>query len=334
MPERLALYLQDTDTLRDAIRMAQYAETRGFEAVWQAETTLARDALVALAAYAATTLRIRIASGVVNNWTRNPAALAAAFATLDDLAPDRVICGLGTWHDPLASQVGINRHKPLLAMRETVTALRALLAGQRVTLNGEFVRLDRVMLDSARPRTDRHIPIYIGATGPKMAALAGEIADGVLLNYLVSPAYNAEVMDELARGLRQSGRHIDSLDRPQLILCSVSRDRKAALDTARRVVTQYIAQQPGVMRASGVPQGLIDEIAQVLPDPTHEESLTDASYLVPDDVVQLVTASGDAGEVRRKVTEYLAAGATCPVLYALGNDTRYMIDVFADPYTS
>lgn len=335
MPERFALYLQDTHPLRDAIKYVQYAETRGFEAVWQAESRLARDAIVPMAAYAATTLRIKVGSGVVNHWTHNAAALAVTFLTLDDLAPDRIICGLGTWYDPLAAQVGVNRQKPLLAMREVVTAMRALLAGQQVTLRGEFVQLTNVTLDVMYGRREpRNVPIYIGATGPKMAALAGEIADGVLLNYLVSPAYNAEVMDELARGLRKAGRHIDSLDRPQLIVCSVDRDRNAALNLARRVVTLYIAQQPTIMRASGVPQTLIDEIAQVLPLPASEAQIADAMRLVPDDVVQLVTASGNPDEVRRKIRDYIAAGATCPVLYPLGEDVRYMIDVFTDPFAT
>ena len=174
--------------LQDAIQHVQYAESRGFEAVWQAESRLVRDAIVPMAAFAATTSRIRIGSGVINNWTRNAAVIAATYLTLDDLAPDRIICGIGAWWDPLASKVGIDRHKPLLAMREVVTAVRQLLNRERVTFHGEFVHLDDVELDVVHGRkTPRNVPIYIGATGPKMMALTGEIADGVVLNYLVSP---------------------------------------------------------------------------------------------------------------------------------------------------
>src|SRR6476620_8714406 len=126
--QRVALYLQDAHSLQDGIKYAQYAESKGFEAVWQAESRLVRDAIVPMAAFAATTSRIKIASGVVNNWTRNAAVLAATFLTLDDLAPNRIVCGIGAWWDPLAQKVGIQRTKPLLAMREVVSVVRDLLA--------------------------------------------------------------------------------------------------------------------------------------------------------------------------------------------------------------
>ncbi|MBN2501463.1 MAG: LLM class flavin-dependent oxidoreductase, partial [Anaerolineales bacterium] len=107
--ERVALYLQDAHDLRDGLEYVQYAEQRGFEAVWQAESRLVRDAIVPMAAYAAVTDKIKIGSGVINNWTRNIGLLAATFLTLDDLAPGRMICGLGAWWDPLAKNVGIDR---------------------------------------------------------------------------------------------------------------------------------------------------------------------------------------------------------------------------------
>src|SRR5690349_7376627 len=181
---RVALYLQDKHPLNEAIEYVRYAESRGFEAVWQAESRLVRDAIVPMAAFAATTNRIKIGSGVINNWTRNAAVIAATYLTLDDLAPDRIICGIGAWWDPLAQKVGINRTKPLLAMREVVNVVRDLLARERVTFHGEFVNITDVELDVVHGRKEaRNVPIYIGATGPKMMALTGEIADGAVLNY-------------------------------------------------------------------------------------------------------------------------------------------------------
>lgn len=330
MAERVALYLQDAHPLRDAIEYVQYAEDRGFEAVWQAESRLVRDAIVPMAAYAATTKRIKIGSGVVNNWTRNAALTAATFLTLDDLAPDRIILGIGAWWDPLASNVGISRDRPLLAMREHVTVVRDLLAMQNVTFQGEFVKVKGIELDIVHGRREpRNVPIYIGATGMKMMALAGEIADGVLLNYLVSPAYNATALENLEKGARLSGRTLDEIDRPQLVVCSVDSDRKKALDGARKLVTQYLGQQPHIMKASGVSSEVLDEIHQVLTWPATEEQIERAMELVPDEVVQLITASGTPDEVRAKVREYVAAGCTCPVLYPLGPDVHLMIDTFA-----
>ena len=115
--------------------------------MWQAECRLVREATIPLAAFGAVTERIKLGSGVVSMWVRNPAFLAATFSTLDDLAPGRVILGIGAWWDPLAAKVGVSRDKPLRAMREIVTAVRALLAGETVTFDGQFVHLDGVELD-------------------------------------------------------------------------------------------------------------------------------------------------------------------------------------------
>ena len=181
-----ALYLQDAHAISDGIEFARYAEKHGFGAVWQADSRLVREASVPMAAFAATTESIKIGSGVVDVWTRNPARLASMFATLDDLAPGRILCGLGAWWDPLAAKVGVSRRKPLNAMREVVQVVLSLLANETVTFQGDFVSLDGVELDYVyQERKPKNVPIYIGATGLKMMELTGEIADGVVLNYLV-----------------------------------------------------------------------------------------------------------------------------------------------------
>jgi 5,10-methylenetetrahydromethanopterin reductase len=283
-----------------------------------------------MAAYAAVTSRIKVGSGIVPIWTRNVGLLAATFSTLDELAPGRVVMGLGAWWEPLASKVGVDRRKPLRAMRETVEATRRLLAMERVTYHGEFVHLDDVEIDVVHgDRSPRQVPIYVGATGMQMMELAGEIADGVLLNYMVGPSYDAQAMAALAAGAAKAGRSLDDIDRPQLVVCSVDRDRDLALDRSRELLTQYLGQQPHIMKASGVDPSLIEEIGRVLTWPAEREEIRRAMKLVPDEVVQQITASGSPEECRAKVAEYVEAGATCPVLYPLGDDVRLMIDTFA-----
>ncbi|MFQ6090558.1 MAG: LLM class flavin-dependent oxidoreductase [Candidatus Bipolaricaulia bacterium] len=330
---RVALYLQDKHPLRDEIEYVKYAEERGFEAVWHAESRLVRDAVVPLAAFGATTERIKLGTGVINNWTRNVGLIAATFVTLDDLAPGRVMCGLGAWWEPLASKVGVDRRKPLKAMREVVTVVRKLFNMETVTYEGEFVNVHEIEIDIVHGnRSPRNIPIYIGATGFKMMELTGEIADGVLLNYLVSPEYNKRALEHLGIGAARGGRSLDDLDRPQLIVCSMDEDREKALDRARELVTQYLGQQPHIMRASGVGQELLDEINEVLTWPATEEEIRRAMRLVPDEVVQLITAAGTPEECRAKVRQYVESGCTCPILYPLGDDVKAMIDVFAEGY--
>ncbi len=331
MSTEVAVYLQDAHSIREGMEIARYAESKGFHAIWQAESRLVREATVPMASFLAVTERIKVGSGVVNNWTRNPALLASTFSTLDDLAPGRVILGIGAWWDPLASKVGIKRVKPLLAMRETIEAVRALLADETVTYDGEFVHLDGVELDYVhQERRPKDVPIYVGATGMQMMELAGEIADGVVLNYLVSPVYNDMAMEHLEKGAHRAGRSATNLDRPQLVVCSLDEDRTAALDAARLLVTQYLGQQPHIMKASGVPESLLEDIGKILTWPATAEEVEAASKLVPDEIVQMITASGTADECKAKVAEYVHRGCTCPILYPLGADVRAMIDAFAD----
>ena len=330
MPERVALYLQDAHDLREGLNYVRYAEERGFEAVWQAESRLVRDAIVPMAAYAAVTEKIKVGSGVINNWTRNIGLLAATFLTLDDLAPNRIICGIGAWWDPLARNVGIERRKPLTAMRETVTVLRRLLNMERVTFDGEFIHVNGIELDVVHGRREpRNVPIMIGATGDNMMELAGEIADGVVLNYCVPPEYNHRALELLDAGAKRSGRRMEDLDRPQLVVCSVDPVREKAIDTTRELLTQYLAQQPHIAKASGVSQDVVQKIQSILGWPATHEQIQSAKHLVPEDLIHRITASGTPDEARAKVAEYRKNGCTCPILYPVGGDVKLLIDTFA-----
>ena len=330
MSGRVALYLQDSHDLRDGLEYVRYAEQRGFEAVWQAESRLVRDAIVPMAAYAAVTERIKVGSGVINNWTRNIGLLAATFLTLDDLAPNRIICGIGAWWDPLARNVGIERRKPLVAMRETVEVLRRLLNMERVTFHGEFHHVEGIELDVVHGRREpRHVPIMIGATGDKMMELAGEIADGVVLNYCVLPEYNDRALELLEIGARRAGRTLDDLDRPQLVVCSVDPDHDKAIDSTRELLTQYLAQQPHIAKASGVSDEVVAQIQSILGWPATKEQIQRAKHLVPEELIDRITASGTPEEARLKVEEYRKRGCTCPILYPVGGSVKLLIDTFA-----
>jgi 5,10-methylenetetrahydromethanopterin reductase len=321
--------LQDAHDLRDGLEYVKYAEQRGFEAVWQAESRLVRDAIVPMAAYAAVTEHIKVGSGVINNWTRNIGLLAATFLTLDDLAPGRMICGIGAWWDPLAKNVGIDRRKPLTAMRETVEVLRRLLNMERVTFHGEFHNVDGIELDVVHGRREpRQVPIMIGATGDKMMELTGEISDGAVLNYCVPPEYNDRALELLEIGARRSGRTLDDIDRPQLVVCSVDHDHERAIDTTRGLLTQYLAQQPHIAKASGVSMDVVDQIQSILGWPATKEQIDRAKHLVPEELIHRITASGTPDEARAKVEQYRQHGCTCPILYPVGGDVKLLIDTF------
>ena len=330
MTQRVALYLQDSHDLRDGLDYVRYAEAKGFEAVWQAESRLVRDAIVPMAAYAAVTDKLKVGSGVINNWTRNIGLLAATYLTLDDLAPGRIICGIGAWWDPLAKNVGIDRKKPLTAMKETVEIMRRLLNMERVTFHGEFIHVDGIELDVVHGRREpRNVPLMIGATGDKMMELTGEIADGAVLNYCVAPEYNDRALELLEAGAKKAGRKLEDIDRPQLIVCSVDEDHDKAIDTTKMLLCQYMAQQPHIAKASGVSDEVVHEIQSTLGWPATKEQINKAKHHVPDELVYKITASGTPEEARGKVQEYVKRGCTCPILYPVGGNFKLLIDTFA-----
>jgi 5,10-methylenetetrahydromethanopterin reductase len=136
-------------------------------------------------------------------------------------------------------------------------------------------------------------------------------------------------MERLEAGAKKAGRSLDNIDRPQLVVCSVGEDRGAALDTSRELLTQYLAQQPHIAKASEVSQDVVDQIQSILGWPATHEQIQQAKHLVPDDLVERITASGTPDDARRKVQEYVDNGCTCPILYPVGGDVRVLIDTFS-----
>lgn len=337
MPQRVALYLQDKHNIQYELEMAQYAEERGFSEIWQADTRLARDCVVMMSALLARTKRLRIGSGVLPIWTRNPAVIAATWSTMWELAGkvdgrSRVMLGLGAWWEPIASRVGVKRTKPLKAMREHVEAIRQLFTMEEVTYQGEFVQLDRVRLDVAfGDRSPRDIPIYIGATGDQMLELAGEIADGVVLNYVVSTEYIRRAVERVRAGAERAGRKLEDIDRPELLVCSLSdKDPAAAMAEGKKLVAYYLATEPHIMKASGVSEELLEKVQSLMSWPATEEDYIRASAVIPDEVVRNLMAVGTTEECRAKVKEYIEAGVTCPILYPMMDDIKPVIDAFGD----
>lgn len=327
---RIALYMQDKHPIAYELEMAKYAEERGFEAIWQADTRLARDCVVLMSAFLTTTQTLKIGSGILPIWTRNAAVIAATWSTMHEMAPGRVMLGLGAWWEPIASRVGVNRTKPLQAMREHVAAIRRLFTMEEVTYHGEFVHLDRVKLDVVFGDTSpRKIPIYIGATGDKMLELAGEIGDGVVLNYVVSVEYIQKAIERVRIGAERAGRRLSDIDRPELLVCCLSdNDPAAAIAEGKQLVAYYLATEPHIMKASGVSGDLLAQVQSVMGWPATDEEYEKASKLIPDDVVRNLMAVGTTAECVAKVQEYVDAGVTCPILYPMMDDIKPVIDAF------
>lgn len=336
--QRVGLYLQDKHDISYELEIAQYAEEQGFSEIWQADTRLARDCVVMMSALLAVTSRIKIGSGVLPIYTRNPAVIAASWSTMWELAgltpegESRVMLGLGAWWEPIASRVGADRRKPLAAMRENIEAIRALFTMEEVSYEGEFVQLDRVRLDVAYGDTSpRQIPIYIGATGPKMLELSGEICDGPVLNYVVPTSYIREAIERVRAGAARAGKALEDVDRPELLACALSDDDPAeAMLVAKSLVAYYLGTEPHIMEASGADPELVERVQEVVGWPATEADYRKAAPLIPDDLARSLVAIGTTNECRETVTEYLEAGVTCPILYPLMDDVRPVIDGFSN----
>ena len=330
--ERVGLIFLDRPGIAEQVRLAQRAEEKGFESVWVCETRLVRDAITPLAAIAASTRRIKLASGVVNNWTRTSALMAMSFATLSELAPGRVMMGIGSYWEPLAWKQGIERRKTLSAMREYVDVVRRLLALETVDLEGEVVKVRDLRLDLGYevPQEPIRVPIYIGATGPKMMELAGEIGDGIFHNFFTSTEYLKGSLERARVGAERAGRSLEDIDMAQMIGVAMSQDAEEARNTARYVLTMYIGQQPHITRASGVGEDVIQGVNDAMGGwPPKPGGIEAAMPLVNDDVVDLLTASGTPEMCRQRVQEFLDAGASLPVLCPLTSNVDEIIDAFA-----
>ncbi len=337
MAQRMALYMQDKHPMQYEIEMVKYAEEKGFSEIWQADTRLARDCVVMMSAFLTETKRMRFGSGVLPIWTRNPAVIAATWSTMWELGgkvdgQGRVMLGLGAWWEPISSRVGVNRTRPMTAMREHIEALRELFTMEEVTYHGDFVNLDRVKLDVAfGDASPRDIPLYIGATGPKMLEMTGEICDGAVLNYVVSVDYIRSAVELVRKGAEKAGKTLADVDRPELLVCCLSDDDpQAAMMEGKALVAYYLGTEPHIMKASNVDEGLIKKVQEFVGWPATEADYRRAAELIPDDVVRNLMAVGTTRQCQDKVAEYIDAGVTCPILYPMMDDIKPVIDAFSN----
>ncbi|MER6111772.1 LLM class flavin-dependent oxidoreductase [Streptomyces sp. GD-15H] len=317
----LGIHVGERLSLEQTYWQAELADQNGFESVWVAEGRLARDGIVPAAVIASKTRNVKIGTGVVNNKSRNAALMAVTFKTLDELAPGRAILGIGAWWEPLATKVGQPLRKPVASMREYITVLQTFFRNEVVSFEGEFVQMQDVRFDSMyRENKPVDIPIYIGAVGPRMLELAGEISDGVHMDFLLPPSYLVGAKEAIDKGIAKRTDGKDSIDLTQIVACSVNDDDpQEAIDACKAFLTLYLAQQPHIAEHCGVERELVDRIQERAGWPATPEAIKKAMPLVPNSLVQNVTACGTTDEVFAKLMEYHEAGVRCPVVSTLGD---------------
>ena len=297
------------------VSIARRAEAAGFESAWVAETRLTRDAIAPAAAIALGTERLRVGTAIVNVYTRNPVLLALTFATLDEIAPGRIVMGLGAGSPLVLAPQGIGFDRPLTRLREYCEVIPRLLAGEAVTYSGQYVRLDAARIEDVLARSGgvgprAGIPLYLAATGPRAVEYAGEVADGVLLNVCLPVRYVRERKERLATGARRTGRTSSSIEIAMCIVVSPHQDPRQGRDAARRFIAVYLSMFPNVARETGLDAGFVG----TLRDAFVTGGVESAAPLVGDEVVDLLSASGSVEDCRARLQEYRQAGVELPIL--------------------
>ena len=232
----LAVPFSNPMPLADHLKLAQEAEARGYDTVWTAEVG-GPDAVTTMTLLLTSTTRLKVATGIIPVQTRTPVVLGMTAATLGNLAPGRIALGLGVSSKIIVGQWhGLPYRRPLAQLREAVTIIRRVLAGERVNFEGEFYRLKNFRLLMPPPREP--VPIYLGALGPRMLQLAGEIADGVLLNW-IPPEAIPESVRHVEVGAKRAGRGLEGFEIASFIRVSVSDDPEPARQWLAREITGY-----------------------------------------------------------------------------------------------
>lgn len=200
MRRELGLLVLPERPVPELVARARRAEALGYDAVWVADEKFYRDPWVVLAAMAGRTERVRLGTAVTEPYSRHPALIAMAVATLLELAPGRFTLGLGSG-GPGFPPMGIVRRRPTSALREAVTIIRGLLAGERLDFEGDVLSFRNGALNfESQP-----VPVYVAARGRKVLGVAGSVADGVIIAPFASPEAIRYAADLVASGAREAG---------------------------------------------------------------------------------------------------------------------------------
>jgi 5,10-methylenetetrahydromethanopterin reductase len=302
---RFGVALPPSGRLTELASLAASIERLGCDWLWINEDRLQKDSFSVLAALANSTTSIRLGPGVTNPFTRHPALIASAVATLDELSGGRAVLGLGaggTNHRML----GLERRAPASALRDAVTVIRSLIAGDTVTVEGDTARVRDAELDF-EPVRDR-IPLYIGARGPKILELAGEVADGVIVGNVATATGWRYALERIGAGAKRAGRETGEVELIAWLYTSIDDDSEAARAAVRHMVATSLVTSRPILEQLGVQ--LPPRFAQEMERAEWQLSssvIGPASALVPDELIGKFALAGTSSECRESLSRLLDA---------------------------
>lgn len=306
----------------ERFKFAKEAEDLGYSSLWVAEVS-GPDALVTLGALAVSTSKAELATGVIPMQIRTPGVNAMAFLTIHELSGGRAIAGLGVsspiiverWH-------GASYRKPVTAMRECVTIMRQLFTEGRSKFEGEIYKSD-LRLGMRPPK--RPPRIFLAGLNAPMLQLAGELADGVLMNYSPPEAVPA-MIEHIHAGAKKAGRNPADIDVGVYIRMCITEEETRAVDQFRRELATYAFVDSYNKMFSRY--GLADEFTE-LRRLWKEGKRDEAPNAISEASARKIAAFGPAQVGRDFVAKFRAAGITHPVVFPIGPGATIARDAYA-----
>jgi len=296
----------------EIVEFVERADDLGYHSVWAAEAW-SFDAFQMLTSLIPHTSTIGLATGIANVYSRTPALLGQSIATLDMLSGGRAILGLGTsgpqvvegWH-------GVPFDRPMQRQREAIEIVRTILRRERLVHDGEVYRLDMGLKLINHPVRDS-VPIVLASLGPKNVELTAEMADG-WLPVLFSPDKAASVWDEpLSAGRAKRSAELDDLEIIPSVACSVTDDPVTVKGFAKLGMALYLggmgSREKNFYNKLFRRYGYVDE-AKTVQDLYLDRKREEAVAAISDEMVDEVSAIGDAAYVKDRLAAYGEAGAS------------------------
>ena len=312
MTVEIGVVFDGFDDAREMIRLARGAEAAGAGSVWVAEHMGWREAVTACAGIAVATETVRLVPTAISPYLWHPTPTAMALATLEELAPGRVAVAVSVGNLLNLKESGHEPVRPVAAIGNMVSDLRALWTGEPVRREAPAYRLDGAYMNFAPSVA---LPIYVASTGPQVLRLSGRIADGVLLSGGLTLESTRRCLAFAEEGLGVSGRDRGALRRASLIYFSVSPDGTAAVEDLKAKLAYLFrsARHADNIATSGL---AIDHKA--IMDAVGRRDLPAAAAMIPDEAIEAFCVGGTPADCRRLLAGYLEAGIEEPILQISG----------------
>ncbi len=303
-------------TPQDLQELGMLAEELGYDTVWAPEGG-GRDSLTALATIAMKTERVMLGTGILPIYARTATNTAMGAAGMAAVSGGRFILGLGVGHKPsVEGRDGVPFRQPMARLRETITIVRALLAGEDVAHEGRHFNISSASLGGAAPK-DR-VPIYIAALGPQMLEMAGEMADGVLMNW-TAESFIADAVQHVKRGAENAGRDPSEIDIAGYVRVAAGGDEDAVRASLRGQVARYASNT--FYRNFFVETGFGDEMTEAA-EALAAGDLARASEAITPEMQDQLAVVGSPEECKAALERRRAAGLQLPVVapFAIGDN--------------